>query len=181
MYMITTINLVSTSVCEHSIPNMHAVFLGKCSLYLVNVFTLPYKLYIVSVWLWSNHIFLCALHWVIVIIAFLYQVLLMRFQTSLLLAALLLRRVTSACCFMVYSSQRPRRFGYHRAASLLSWTEVNCMRSAAVGKASMLSIYWQDTTCRSVIPLQQVALAQLYKYHLQSGNAASGKLVWKHH
>ena len=71
----------------------------------------------------------------------------------------------------------------HQAASLLSWTEVNCMRSAAVGKVVRfrLSIYWQDTACRSVIPLRQVALAQLYKYYHQSGNAVSGKLVWKQH
>ena len=35
--------------------------------------------------------------------------------------------------------------------------------------------------CALVIPLRQVALAQLYKYHHQSGNAASGKLVWNQH
>ena len=73
---------------------------------------------------------------------------------------------------------------YHRAASLPSWIEFNCLRSAAVGKAARLSIYWLDAACRLVIPLRQVALAQLYKYHHQSGNAASGKLVWnqcKHH
>ena len=68
---------------------------------------------------------------------------------------------------------------YHRAASLPSWIEFNCLRSAAVGKAARLSIYWQDAVCHLVIPLRQVVLAQLYKYHHQSGNAASGKLVWK--
>ena len=36
-------------------------------------------------------------------------------------------------------------------------------------KTARLSIYWQDTACRLVIPLWQVALAQLYKYHHQSG------------
>ena len=70
---------------------------------------------------------------------------------------------------------------YHRAASLPSWIEFNCLRSAAVGKAARLSINWLDAACRLVIPLRQVALAQLYKYHHQSGNAASGKLVWKQH
>ena len=64
---------------------------------------------------------------------------------------------------------------YHQAASLPSWIEFNCLRSAAVGKAARLSIYWLDAACRLVIPLRQVALAQLYKYHHQSGNAASGK------
>ena len=32
-----------------------------------------------------------------------------------------------------------------------------------------------------VIPLRQVTLAQLYKYHHQSSNGASGKLVSKQH
>ena len=53
--------------------------------------------------------------------------------------------------------------------SLLSWIEFSCLRSAAVGKVARLSIYWQDTTCRLVIPERQVALAQLYKHHHQSG------------
>ena len=70
---------------------------------------------------------------------------------------------------------------YHRAASLQSWIEFNCLRSAAVGKAARLSIYWLDAACRLVIPLRQMALAQLNKYHHQSGNAASGKLVWNQH
>ena len=70
---------------------------------------------------------------------------------------------------------------HHRAALLPSWIEFNCLRSAAVGKAARLSIYWLDAACRLVIPLRQVALAQLYKYHHQSGNAASGKLVWNQH
>ena len=65
--------------------------------------------------------------------------------------------------------------------SLPSWIEFNCLRSAAVGKAARLSIYWLDAACRLVIPLRQVALAQLNKYHHQSGNAASGKLVWNQH
>ena len=70
---------------------------------------------------------------------------------------------------------------YHRAASLPSWIEFNCLWPAAVGKVARLSIYWQDAACRLVISLRQVALAQLYKYHHQSGNAARGKLVWKQH
>ena len=70
---------------------------------------------------------------------------------------------------------------YHRAASLPSWIEFNCLRSATVGKAARLSIYWLDAACRLVIPLRQVALVQLNKYHHQSGNAASSKLVWNQH
>ena len=54
---------------------------------------------------------------------------------------------------------------YHWAASLPSWIEFNCLRSATVGKAARLSIYWQDAACRLVIPLRQAALAQLYKNH----------------
>ena len=37
---------------------------------------------------------------------------------------------------------------YHRAASLPSCIEFNCLRSAAVGKAARLSIYWLDAACR---------------------------------
>ena len=70
---------------------------------------------------------------------------------------------------------------YHRTASLPSWMEFNCLRSAAVGKAAGLLIYWQDTAYRLDFPLRQVALAQLYKSRHQSGNVASGKLVWKQH
>ena len=36
-----------------------------------------------------------------------------------------------------------------------------------------LLINWYDTVYRLVLPLWEVALAQLYKYHHQSGNAAS--------
>ena len=66
---------------------------------------------------------------------------------------------------------------YHRTAS-----RVNCLRSAAVGKAAGLLIYWQDAAYRLVFPLRlQVALAQFYKNHHRSSNTASGKLVWKQH
>ena len=37
---------------------------------------------------------------------------------------------------------------YHRAASLPSWIEFNCLRSAAVGKAARLSINWLDAAWR---------------------------------
>ena len=50
-----------------------------------------------------------------------------------------------------------------------------------MAKVARLLIYWLDAACRLVIPLRQVALAQLNKYHHQSGNAASGKLVWNQH
>ena len=43
------------------------------------------------------------------------------------------------------------------------------MRSATVGKAARLSIYWQDAAYRLVISERQVEFAQLYKYHHQSG------------
>ena len=93
------------------------------------------------------------------------------FQTSLPLAALPLCRVIIACCFRVAAlrDNTALLWLYHRAASLPSWIEFNCLRSAAVGKAARLSIYWLDAACRLVIPLRQVALAQLNKYHHQSG------------
>ena len=62
---------------------------------------------------------------------------------------------------------------YHRAASLPSWIEFNCLRSAMVGKAARLAICWHDAACRLVIPLRQVALAQLYKYHRQASLKAA--------
>ena len=62
---------------------------------------------------------------------------------------------------------------YHRAASLPSWIEFNCLRSAAVGKAARLSIYWLDAACRLIIPLRQVALAQLN--NLSSSKRQCGK------
>ena len=37
---------------------------------------------------------------------------------------------------------------YHRAASLPSWIEFNCLRSAALGKAARLSINWLDAAWR---------------------------------
>ena len=43
------------------------------------------------------------------------------------------------------------------------------MQSAAVGKATKLSIYLQDTAFCLVIPERQVEFAQLCKYHHQSG------------
>ena len=68
-----------------------------------------------------------------------------------------------------------------RAESLPSWIDVNCMQSAAVGKAARLPIHWKDAAHRLVIPEWQVEIAKLYKYHHQSEKAANGKLVWKQH
>ena len=70
---------------------------------------------------------------------------------------------------------------YHQATSPPSWIEVNCLQSAALGKAARLSTNWLDAAQRLVFPLRRVALVQLYKYHHQCGNAMSGKLVWKQH
>ena len=101
------------------------------------------------------------------------------FQTSLPLAALPLRRLITTCRFMVYSSQRPRRFGLSPSgiAPELNWSQLYVIcRGWQSGKVI-------DLLARRclVIPLWQVALAQLYKSHHQSGNAASGNLVWKQH
>ena len=58
---------------------------------------------------------------------------------------------------------------FHRATSLQSWTEVNCLWSANVGKTAGFSINWLDPAYRMVFPLRQMALVQLYKYLHQSG------------
>ena len=75
------------------------------------------------------------------------------------------------------SSQWPRRFCL--SPSGITSYSLSVFWSTSVGKAAGLFIYWQDTAYRLVIPLRQVVLAQLYKYHHQSGNAVSGKLIWK--
>ena len=59
-------------------------------------------------------------------------------------------------------------WSFHRAVSLWSWIEVNCLRSAAVGKVARLSIDWLDAAH---------AWSSLCGH--QSGNVASSKLVWK--
>ena len=64
---------------------------------------------------------------------------------------------------------------FHWATSLSSWIEVNCQRSAAVGKMVRLSIDRLDAAHRLVFPLRGVALAQLYKYHHQSSNVVSAE------
>ena len=61
--------------------------------------------------------------------------------------------------------------------------ELNRIQLSVICRGGQRSkvIDWLDAACRLVFPLRQVALAQLYKYHHQSSNAASGKLVWKQH
>ena len=92
-------------------------------------------------------------------------------------------RVIIACCFRVAALSG-------NAASTLSPSgiapKLNRIQLSAIcrGRQSgkvIDQLNWLDPACRLVIPLRQVALAQLYKYHHQSGNAASGKLVWKQH
>ena len=104
------------------------------------------------------------------------------FQTSLLQARLLLHHViTLHLLFQSYSSHAsgPPRWLFHWAALLSSWIELNCQWYAAVGKTGGLSINWQDAAYCLVFHLWQIALSQLYKYHHQSGNVMSSKLVWK--
>ena len=57
------------------------------------------------------------------------------------------------------------------------FTRASICRGGQSGKV-IRSVGMTLHACRLVIPL---ALAQLYKNHHQSGNAASGKLVWKQH
>ena len=83
------------------------------------------------------------------------------FQTNLPLAALPLRRLASLAVSELQLSAATPLWLFTERQSLLSWIEFNCLRSAAVGKAARLSIYWLDAACRLVIPLRQVTLAQL--------------------
>ena len=86
------------------------------------------------------------------------------FQTSLPLC-----RVIIACCFRVAALSG-------NAALALSPSgiapELNRIQLSAIccgGQMARLSIYWHEAACRLVIPLRQVVLAQLNKYHHQSG------------
>ena len=90
-----------------------------------------------------------------------FQTALCWFQTNLLLAALPLRRLASLAVSELQLSVATPLWLFTERQSLPSWIEFNCLRSAAVGKAARLSIYWHDAACRLVIPLQQVTLAQL--------------------
>ena len=83
------------------------------------------------------------------------------FQTNLPLAALPQRRLASLAVSELQLSAATPLWLFTERQSLPSWIEFNCLRSAAVGKAARLSIYWLDAACRLVIPLRQVALAQL--------------------
>ena len=94
------------------------------------------------------------------------------FQTSLPLAALPLPRLIIACCFRVgaLSSHAALALSPSCIAPELNRIQLSAIcRGGQSGKG--------DAACRLVIPLRQAALAQLYKNHHQSGNAASGKLV----
>ena len=83
------------------------------------------------------------------------------FQTNLPLAALPLRRWSSLAVSELQLSAATPLWLFTERQSLQSWIEFNCLRSAAVGKAARLSIYWLDAAYRLVIPLRQVTLAQL--------------------
>ena len=64
------------------------------------------------------------------------------FQTSLQLAAPPFHRLITACRFWVAALSGHAALAFDRAASLQSWIEVNCLRSAAVGKAARILIDW---------------------------------------
>ena len=86
------------------------------------------------------------------------------------------------CCMITAYPFRVAALSGHAALAFSlelhrSRVEFNCMRFAASSKAARLSIDWRDAAYHLVFPTQQVALAQLYKYHHQSGNVVSGKLV----
>ena len=84
------------------------------------------------------------------------------FQTNLPLAALPLRRVIIACCFRVAALSGNAALGFHPAAIAPKLNRSQLSAICRGGKAARLSIYWLDAACRLVIPLRQVALAQLY-------------------
>ena len=80
-------------------------------------------------------------------------------------------RVITACHFRVTALSGALVFSLSN--SLSSWIEFNFLWSATVDKVAGLSIDRKDSAHRLVFPLQQVTLAQVYKYHHQSDNVAS--------
>ena len=83
--------------------------------------------------------------------------------------------------FQTYISQRPRRFGFHRAAPLskLNWSQLSAIcRSGQSGGVI-------DLLARRCLPLDDPSAVNgfcaVVQNHDQSGNAASGKLVWNQH
>ena len=87
------------------------------------------------------------------------------------------------CCLQFHGQQWAAMplWAHHRAALLPSCCKFNCLRSTTAGKVTKLSIYWQNAACCLINPEWQMEFAQLYKYHHQSGKAASVKLVCKQH
>ena len=99
------------------------------------------------------------------------------FQTSLPLCHLI-----TACLFRVAALSSHAAFAFssfHRATLKLKRTQLSAVYCC--GQSSGLPINWLDAVYHLVFSLWQVVLAELYKYHHQSGNAASSKLVWKQH
>ena len=92
------------------------------------------------------------------------------FQTNLPLAALPLRRLASLAVSELQLSAATPLWLFTERQSLPSWIEFNCLRSAAVGKAARLSIYWLDATCRLVIPLRQVTASDACAVELISSS-----------
>ena len=86
-------------------------------------------------------------------------------------------RVITACRFRVAASS-----GHTLSSSGIA-SKLNRIQLSAICHCGQSGedIDWLVRRCLSLgLPLRQVAFGQLYKYHQQSGNAASDKLVWKH-
>ena len=106
------------------------------------------------------------------------------FQTSLPLAALPLRRMIIACCFRVTALSGHAALALSQSGIAPELNRIQLSAVCCCGQSSGVI----DLLARRCLPLGlpsaslwQVVLAQLYNDHHQSGNAASGKLVWKQH
>ena len=107
---------------------------------------------------WFSSIYNLILHF--------YMKILCWFQSSLLLAAL------PRDHRLLFQSCSSQLWLYYWAASLSSWIEFNCLRSAAVGKAARLSIYWQDVASAAS---GACAVVQISSSKRQCGEQASLK------
>ena len=108
------------------------------------------------------------------------------FKDSLLLAALSLtvlqlHRVIIPCCLKVAALSCSTALAFSPSGIA---SELNQIQQSVVcwfGQSGEVIDWLADAPYCLVFPLRQVVLAQLYKYHPQSDNVASGKLVWKQH
>ena len=91
------------------------------------------------------------------------------FQTSLALATLPLCHVIIACCFRVAALSSNTALALSPSGIAPELNRIQLSAICRGGQSGKVIDLLACTACRLVIPLPQMALAQLYKYHHQCG------------